>query len=102
MTEEYKKIIDSFYWACMVNKNTIVENAARDQIQQSIKDLTCKAWKLKLKGQNMTDPQKLVDEEDLPIVPQTASQMTLMKLAEVWELVKEEMAEKSPKQVKIV
>ena len=73
MCEEYSKIIDSFYWACIANKNTIVEGTARDQVLQSIKDLTCKAWKLKLKGQTTADPRKLVDEEDVPIAPQTAS-----------------------------
>ena len=49
MQDEYAKIIDSFYWACMANKNMIVENADRQQVLQPIKDLMCKAWKLTLK-----------------------------------------------------
>ena len=50
----------------------------------------------------MADPRKLVDKTDIPIALQTASQMISMKPVEVWELVEEEMVEKSPEQVEMV
>ena len=99
MQAEYLKIIDSFYWAYIADKTKIVEGAGKDQILQSIKDPTCKVWKLKLKGQKLADPRKLVDKEKIPIAPQTASQLISTKPREVWELVKEEMAQKTPQQV---
>ena len=84
----------------MAKKNTIVENADRQQVLQSINDLMCKSWKLKLKGKMTVDPSTLVDEGE--IAPQKASQMISMKPAEVWELVEEEMSMKSPDQVKMM
>ena len=43
--EAYGQVVESFYWACRANKNTIIEDADRDKILQSIKDPTCRAWK---------------------------------------------------------
>ena len=100
MRDTYGKIIESFYWACLVNKNTIIEAADRDQVLQSIRDPKCKAWKLKLNGRKMVDPTSLVDEG--PIAPQTVLQIISMKPAEVWELVEEEMSAKKPEQVKML
>ena len=39
--EAYGQVIESFYWACRANKNTIIEDADRDEILRSIKDPTC-------------------------------------------------------------
>ena len=100
MRDKYGKIIDSFYWACMVNKNMIIEGADQEQVLQLIKDPMCNAWKAKLKGKKTVDLTTLVDEE--PIAPQRASQMISMKPAEVWELFKEEMNTKSPEQVEML
>ena len=94
MQDAYLKIIDSFYWTCMAN--TIIEGADREQVLQSIHDPTCKARKLKLKGEKMVDPTSLVDKE--PIALQMASQIVCMKPAEILELVEEEIATKKPEQ----
>ena len=48
--EAYGQVIESFYWACRANKNTIIEDVDRDEILRSIKDPTCRAWKMKLSG----------------------------------------------------
>ena len=34
--DAYGKIIDSFYWACKANKNTIIEGVDREQVLQSV------------------------------------------------------------------
>ena len=65
MRESYGEIIESFYWACMANKNNIIEGGDRDQVLQSIRDPDCKAWTLKLKGRKTVDPASIVD--NLPI-----------------------------------
>ena len=100
MRDAYAKIIDSFYWACMANKNTINGDVDREQVLQSIRDPKCKAWKMKLKGKKMIDPTTLVDDD--VIAPQKASQIISMKPNKVWELVEEEMVNKSPEQVKMM
>ena len=96
--EVYGEIIKSFYWACKANKNTIINDADRDQILQSVKDPKCKAWKLKLNGRKTVDPTSLVD--NLLIGPQKASQIVSMKPQEVFKLVEEDMANKTPEQIK--
>ena len=68
--EAYGQVIESFYWACRANKNNIIEDVDRDEILQSIKDPTCKSWKMKLTGRKMLDPTSIIQEE--PIGPQTA------------------------------
>ena len=100
MREAYGQIIESFYWACLVNKNMIIDGVDRDQILQSIHDPKCKAWKLKLNGKKTVNPTPLVD--DLPITQQMASQMVSMKLQEVFKMVEEEVTTKSPQQIKMI
>ena len=39
--EAYGQVVESFYWACRANKNTIIEDADRDEILRSVKDPTC-------------------------------------------------------------
>ena len=77
MQEAYSQIIKSFYWACKVNKNTIIQDADRDQILQSIKDQTCKVWKMKLQGMKTVDPTAILNKP--PIGPQKVSDMVCMK-----------------------
>ena len=56
MKVEYGKVIESFYWACKANKQTICNDAKLDEVLTSIKDASCKAWKLKLSGKESADP----------------------------------------------
>ena len=92
--EAYGQIIESFYWACKANKNTIIEDANRDQVLQSIKDPTCKAWKMKLTGRKTLDPTSIIQEA--PIRPQTVSEMVSMKPEEMFHMLEEEIATKTP------
>ena len=39
----YGQVVESFYWACRANKNTIIEDADKDEILRAIKDPTCRA-----------------------------------------------------------
>ena len=97
MHEAYGQIIESFYWACRANKNTIIEDADRDQVLQSIKDPTCKAWKMKLTGRKTLDPTSIIQEA--PIGPQTALEIVSMKPEEMFQMLEEEIASKTPEQV---
>ena len=65
----------------------------------SIKDPACKAWKLKLNGKESVDPTTLIPE---PLVaPQRASDAVSFKNPdEILEAVKEELAGKTPLQIK--
>ena len=98
MREAFGQIIESFYWACKANKNNIIDDADRDAILQSIKDPTCKAWKMKLSGRKTLDPTAIIREE--PIGPQTASEMVSMKPEEMFEQLEEEIAMKIPAEVR--
>ena len=100
MRDMYGKVIESFYWACRVNKNIIIEGVDCEQVLQSVRDPKCKTWKLKLNGKKTVDPTSLVD--DLPIGPQTASQIVSMKPEDVMELVEEEIATIKPEQKKMI
>ena len=82
MREAYGQIIESFYWACKANKNTIIEKVDRDQVLQLIRDLKCKAWKFKLNSRKR------------------ASEMVSMKPQEVIERVEEDLANKTLEQIK--
>ena len=66
----------------------------------SIPDLKCCAWKLKLSGKDSVDPTSLVD--DVPIGPQTASEIVSMKPQEVMEVVEEELVGKTQKQTNAI
>ena len=68
MKTEYGKVIESFYWACKANKQTICNDAKPDEVLASIKDASCKAWKLKLSGKENADLTTLIPEE--PVAPQ--------------------------------
>ena len=99
MRAEYGKVIESFYWACKANKQTICNDAKPDEVLASIKDPLCKAWKLKLTGKESVDPTNLIPE---PLVaPQKALDAVSFKNPdEILEAVKEELAGKTPVQMK--
>ena len=99
MRAEYGKVIESFYWVCKANKQTICNDAVLDDILTSIKDPLCKAWKLKLNGKESVDPTTLIPEQ--PVAPQRASDAVSFKNPdEILEAVKEELAGKTPIQIK--
>ena len=99
MRAEYGKVIESFYWACKANKQTICNNAKPDEVLASVKDPSCKAWKLKLSGKGNADPTTLIPEP--PVAPQRASDAVSFKNPdEILEVVKEELAGKTPIQIK--
>ena len=96
---EYGKVIESFYWACKANKQTICNDAKPEEVLASVKDASCKAWKLKLSGKESADPTTLVAEQ--PVAPQRASDAVSFKNPdEILESVKEELAGKTPVQIK--
>ena len=82
---------------CRANKNNIIEDGDRDQVLQSIKDPSCKAWKMKLNRRKMVDPTSILDKA--PIGPKTASKLVSMKPEEMFEMLEEEIARKTPEQV---
>ena len=99
MRAEYGKVIESFYRVCKANKQTICNDAVVDDILASIKDPLCKAWKLKLNGKESVDPTTLVPKP--PVAPQRASDAVSFKNPdEILEAVKEELAGKTPLQIK--
>ena len=99
MKTQYGKVIESFYWACKANKQTICNDAKPDEVLASIKDASCKAWKLKLSGKENADPTTLIPEE--PVAPQRASDAVSFKNPdEILEVLKEELAGKTPLQIK--
>ena len=95
--EAYGQVVESFYWACRANKNTIIEDADRDEILRAIKDPTCRAWKMKLSGRKTLDPTSIIQEE--PIGPQTASEMVSMNPEEMFQMLEEELETKTPEEV---
>ena len=99
MKIEYGKVIESFYWACKANKQTICNDAKPDEVLASVKDASCKAWKLKLSGKESADPTTLIAEEQ--VAPQRASDAVSFKNPdEILESLKEELAGKTPLQIK--
>ena len=99
MRVEYGKFIESFYWVCKANKQTICNNTKPDEVLASLKDPLCKAWKLKLSGKESVDPTTLIPEP--PVAPQRASDAVSFKNPdEILEAVKEELAGKTPVQIK--
>ena len=99
MRAEYRKVIESFYWACKANKQTICNDAVPDDFLASVKDPACKAWKLKLNLKESVDPTTLIPES--PVAPQRASDAVSFKNPdEILEAVKEELAGKTPLQIK--
>ena len=99
MRAEYGKVIESFYWACKANKQTICNDAVPDNVLASVKDPLCKEWKLKLNGKEIVDPTTLIPEP--PVAPQRASDAVSFKNPdEILEAVKEELARKTPIQIK--
>ena len=99
MTAEYGKVIESFYWACKANKQTICNNVKPDEVLASVKDPSCKEWKLKLSGKESADLTTLIPEQ--PVAPQRASDaVSFKKPDEILEAVKEELAGKTPVQIK--
>ena len=99
MRAEYGKVIESFFWACKANKQTICNEAVPEDVLASVKDPLCKAWKLKLSRKDSVDPMTLVPEP--AIAPQRASDMVSFKNPdEILEVVKGELEGKTPVQVK--
>ena len=98
MKAEYGKIIEIFYWACKANKQTICNGAIPDDVLTSIKDPTCKAWKLKLNGRENVDPTTLIQEP--AVAPQRASDLVSFKPDEIMEAVKDELEGKTATQKK--
>ena len=98
MKAEYGKIIESFYWALRANKQTICTDAVPADVLASIKDPTCKAWKLKLDGRQNVDPTTLVPEP--AVTPQRASEAVSFKPDEILEAVKSELEGKTELQKK--
>ena len=98
MKAEYGKIIESFYWALKANKQTICTDAVPADVLASIKDSTCKAWKLKLDGRQNVDPTTLVLEP--AVAPQRASEAVSFKPDEILEAVKSELEGKTDLQKK--
>ena len=99
MREEYGKVIEIFYWVCKANKQTICNEVKPDEVLASVKDPLCKAWKLKLSGKESVDPTTLIPEP--PVAPQRASDAVSFKNPdEILEAVKEELAGKTPVQIK--
>ena len=96
MREEYGKVIESFFWACKVNKQTICKGAVPEDVLASVKDPLCKAWKLN--GKDTVHPATLVPEP--AIAPQTASELISLKPDEILKSVKGELQGKTPVQVK--
>ena len=95
--EAYRQVVESFYWACRANKNTIIGDVDRDEILRAIKDPTCRAWKMKLSGRKTLDPTSIIQEE--PIGPQTASEMVSMNPEEMCQMLEEELQTKTPEEV---
>ena len=99
MRAEYGKVIESFYWVCKANKQMICNDAKPDEVLASVKDPLCKVWKLKLSGKESVDPTTLIPEP--PVAPQRASDAVSFKNPdEILEAVKEELAGKTPVQIK--
>ena len=96
--EAYGQVIESFFWACKANKNNIIDDVDRDAILQSVKDPTCKAWKLKLSGRKTLDPTSIIQEESIGL--QTAWEIVSLKPDDMFEMLEEEMAMKTPAEEK--
>ena len=98
--ENYGKVIQSMFWAVKANKQMILKGADPDEVQESIPDPKCKAWRMKLNGKTAVDPGTLVD--DTEIGPQMASEMMKMKPQEVFEQVEQELVGKTKEQVNAI
>ena len=98
MRAEYGKVIETFFWACKANKQTICNRAVPEDVLASMKDPLCKAWKLKLTGKDNVDLTTLVPEP--VIAPQKASDIVSLIPDEILESVKGELEGKTPVQVK--
>ena len=99
MRAEYRKVIESFFWACKANKQMICNDAVPEDVLASVKDPLCKAWKLKLNGKDSVDPNTLVPEP--AVAPQRASDAISFKNPdEILEAVKGELEGKTPIQIK--
>ena len=94
MRAEYGKVIESFFWTCKANKQTICNDAVPEDVLASMKDPLCKAWKLKLNGKDSVDPTTLVPEP--AVAPQRASDVISFKNPdEILEAVKGELEGKT-------
>ena len=99
MRAEYGKVIESFFWVCKANKQTICNEAVLMHVLASMKDPLCKAWKLKLSGKDSVDSTTLVPEP--AVAPQKALDMISFKNPdEILKAVKGELEGKTPVQIK--
>ena len=77
----------------------ICNDAVPEDVLASVKDPSCKAWKLKLNGQDSVDPTTLVPEP--AVAPQRASDtISFKKPDEILEAVKGELEGKTLLQIK--
>ena len=93
--EAYGQVVESFYWACRANKNTIIEDADREEILRAIKDPTCRAWKMKLSGRKYT--KSIIHEE--PVGQQMALEIISMKPEEMFQMLEAELEMKTPEEI---
>ena len=100
IAEEYRKVIQSMFWAVKANKQTILNGADPVEVLASVPDVKCKAWRLKLSGKMVIDPTTLV--EDTEIGPQMASDVMNLKPQEVFQLVEDKLVGKTKEQVNII
>ena len=99
MRAEYGKVIESFFWACKANKQMICNDAVPEDVLTSIKDLSCKAWKLKLNRKDSADRTTLVPEP--AVAPQRAlDAISFKRPDEILKAVKGELEGKTPLQIK--
>ena len=52
IAEEYGKVIQSMFWVVKANKQTILNGADPAEVLKGVPDTRCKAWRLKLNGEN--------------------------------------------------
>ena len=74
-------------------------DAKPDEVLASVKDPSCKAWKLKLSGKENADPTTLLPEQ-LVAAQRASDAVSFKKPDEILEAVKEELAGKTPVQIK--
>ena len=98
--ENYRKVIQSMFWAVKANKQMILNGADPDEVLASIPDPKCRVWQMKLNRKTAVDPGTLADNTE--IGPQTASEMMKMKPQEVFELVEEELVGKTKEQINAI
>ena len=90
----YSKLIQSIYWACQAVGISSIKDADVDAVLQNIKDLTCRAWMLHLRGIKEATP--------FDLLPAARKESFITKgaplEADIEKLLKEEVEEMTPLQ----